>query len=50
MRPSRPNTEGNLALTAACAQQHPQLTEPFNVAQKIFEDGDLPKGCSTTVQ
>lgn len=45
-----PNTEGNLALTAACMKQHPQLAEPFNVARKIFEDGDLPKGCSKTVQ
>ena len=45
-----PNTEGTVALTAACAKQHPELLEPFNVAEKIFKDGDLPKGCTRTVQ
>ncbi len=45
-----PDTEGTVALTAACAKQHPELAEPFNVADKIFKNGDLPKGCTHTVQ
>jgi hypothetical protein len=40
-----PDYEGDVALTAACAEQHPELAKPFDVAARILQSGDGPKQC-----
>jgi hypothetical protein len=41
-----PDSAGRHAITAACAEQHPALREPFEAAAKIFRDGDHTKDCN----